>query len=169
MSKHGIQGLVDSLRPELLRESHGVKVTMVQLPALNTPQFSWVRSRLPRHPQPVPPIYQPEVAARAILFAADHPQRKQFWVGASTAATIVAQRVAPAILDRYLARTGYSSQQTDQRVHGERPGNLYAPHDDHDGEDHGAHGGFDDRASDRSPQQWLAQHLGPLSVAAAAG
>ncbi len=168
-AKHAINGFTESLRTELMHERSNVHVTVVQMPALNTPQFSWVRSRLPRHPQPVPPIYQPEVAARAILFAADHPHRKQFWVGASTAATIVAQRVAPAILDRYLARTGYSSQQTDQRVDGERPGNLYAPRDDHDGDDHGSHGGFDDRASDRSPQLWLAQHLGPLSVAAAAG
>jgi NAD(P)-dependent dehydrogenase (short-subunit alcohol dehydrogenase family) len=167
-AKHAINGFTESLRTELMHERSQVHVTVVQMPALNTPQFSWVRSRLPRHPQPVPPIYQPEVAARAILFAADHPHRKQFWVGASTAATIVAQRLAPAILDRYLARTGYSSQQTDQRIDGERPGNLWVPRDDRDGHDHGAHGGFDDRASDRSPQQWLAQHIGPLSVAAAA-
>ena len=87
-------------------------VTVVQMPAVNTPQFSWVRSRLPNHPQPVPPIYQPEVAARGVVYAAGHPRRKQYWVGASTAATILANRVAPALLDRYLARTGYGSQQT---------------------------------------------------------
>ena len=97
-----------------MHEHSNVHITLVQMPAVNTPQFSWVRSRLPSRPQPVPPIYQPEVAARAIAFAAEHPRRKQYWVGASTVATVVAQRLAPAVLDRYLARTGYSSQQTDK-------------------------------------------------------
>ena len=105
-AKHAINGFTSSLRCELLHEHSGVHVTVVQMPAVNTPQFSWVRSRLPRHPQPVPPIYQPEVAARGVVYAAGHPHRKQYWVGASTAATIVANRVAPALLDRYLARTG---------------------------------------------------------------
>src|SRR5207237_5436429 len=111
-SKHAIQGFFDSLRAELLRECPAVRVTVVQLPALNTPQFSWVRTRLPRHPQPVPPIYQPEVAARAVLMAADNPKRREYWAGASTVATIAADKVVPAFLDRYLARTGYKSQQT---------------------------------------------------------
>ena len=95
------------------------------MPAVNTPQFSWVRSKLPRHPQPVPPIYQPEVAARGVLYAADHPGRRQYWIGASTAATIIADKVIPALLDRYLARTGYDSQQTDQPARPRAgPGNL---------------------------------------------
>ena len=111
-AKHAINGFTSSLRCELLHEHSGVRVTVVQMPAVNTPQFSWVRSKLPRHPQPVPPIYQPEVAARGVLYAADHPGRKQYWVGASTVATIVANKFVPALLDRYLARTGYDAQQT---------------------------------------------------------
>ncbi len=105
-AKHAINGFTESLRCELMHEGSTVHVTVVQMPAVNTPQFSWVLSRLPRHPQPVPPIYQPEVAARGVLYAADHPQRKQYWVGGSTAATLLAQKVAPALLDRYLAKTG---------------------------------------------------------------
>ena len=102
-------------------------VTVVQMPAVNTPQFSWARSGLPRHPQPVPPIYQPELAARGVVFAADHPRRRQYWVGGTTAATIVATRLAPALLDRYLARTGYRSQQTAQPAEPGRPDNLLQP------------------------------------------
>ena len=157
-AKHAINGFTSSLRCELRHEKSGVHVTVVQMPAVNTPQFSWVRSRLPRHPQPVPPIYQPEVAARGVLYAADHPQRREYWVGASTVATIVANRVAPAVLDRYLARTGYDSQQTSQLAGPDRPDDLLQPVDQAGGQDHGAHGVFDDKAHDRSPQLWLAQH-----------
>ncbi len=129
-AKHAINGFTESLRCELLHEHSGVRVTVVQMPAVNTPQFSWVLSRLPRHPQPVPPIYQPEVAAHGVVYAADHPGRKQYWVGGSTAATLLAQKVAPAILDRYLARTGFDAQQTDQAVPvGSRPDNLFDPAD----------------------------------------
>ena len=95
------------------------------MPAVNTPQFSWVLSRLPRHPQPVPPIYQPEVAARAVVYAADHPRRKQYWVGSSTVGTLLGQKLAPALLDRYLARTGYDAQQTPEPVAADRPDNLW--------------------------------------------
>jgi len=157
-AKHGINGFTSSLRCELRHEKSGVHVTVVQMPAVNTPQFSWVRSRLPRHPQPVPPIYQPEVAARGVLYAADHPQRKEYWVGASTAATLLANRLAPSVLDRYLARTGYGSQQTSQAVEPGRPDDLFQPVDRTGGTDHGARGIFDDRSHDRSPQLWLAQH-----------
>src|SRR5580704_8267351 len=122
------------------------------MPAVNTPQFSWVRSKLPNKPQPVPPIYQPEVAARGVVYAADHPERRQYWVGASTAATLLANRLAPALLDRYLARTGYSSQQTDQKADPGRADNLWKPVDGADGHDHGARGAFDDRSHDRSQQ-----------------
>src|SRR5215813_2018274 len=139
-AKHAINGFTSSLRCELLHEGSGVHVTVVQMPAVNTPQFSWVRSRLPKHPQPVPPIYQPEVAARGVVFAADHPRRKQYWVGASTAATILANRVAPALLDRYLARTGYGSQQTAEPADPGQPANLLQPVDGTNGHDHGAHG-----------------------------
>jgi hypothetical protein len=139
------------------------------MPAVNTPQFSWVLSRLPRHPQPVPPIYQPEIAARAVLYAAEHPRRKQYWVGASTAATILAQKIAPALLDRYLARTGYSSQQTQQHVDPDRPNNLFAPLDRDVGSDHGAHGAFDNRALHHDPQLWLSHHARLTVAAAVAG
>ncbi len=167
-AKHAINGFTESVRTELMHDHSNVHITVVQMPALNTPQFSWVLSRLPRHPQPVPPIYQPEVAARAIVFAADHPRRKQYWVGASTAATILGQRVLPALLDRYLAKTGYDSQQTGQSVGTDRPSNIWKPRDGAAGTDHGAHGDFDDRALGASPQLWLAQHARPLSIAAAA-
>jgi NAD(P)-dependent dehydrogenase (short-subunit alcohol dehydrogenase family) len=172
-AKHAINGFTSSLRCELLHEHSGVQVTVVQMPAVNTPQFSWVRSRLPRHPQPVPPIYQPEVAARAVLYAADHPGRRQYWVGASTVATLLADKLAPALLDRYLARTGYDSQQTDQLEEGDRSGNLRRPADRSGGHDYGAHGEFDDRSHSHSAQLWLAQHpalvAGLGAGAAAAG
>src|SRR5690348_12677457 len=135
-AKHAINGFTSSLRCELLHENSGVHVTVVQMPAVNTPQFSWVRSRLPKDPQPVPPIYQPEVAARGVVFAADHPRRRQYWVGGSTAATIVANRLAPALLDRYLARTGYGSQQTAQPAGPGRTDNLVQPVDGTHGHDH---------------------------------
>jgi NAD(P)-dependent dehydrogenase (short-subunit alcohol dehydrogenase family) len=172
-AKHAINGFTSALRCELLHDKSGVHVTVVQMPAVNTPQFSWVRSRLPHHPQPVPPIYQPEVAARAVVFAADHPQKKQYWVGASTAATILANKVAPALLDRYLARTGYGSQQTDETADPGRPDNLMHPVDAANGHDYGSHGTFDNRSHDRSLQLWLSEHARvPSSLiarAAAAG
>jgi hypothetical protein len=115
----------------------------------------------------VPPIYQPEVAARGVLFAADHPRRRQYWVGASTVATIVANKMVPALLDRYLARTGYDSQQTGQETDGSRPDNLFQAIDGPDGRDHGAHGVFDARSHARSAQQWLAQRPRALAGLAA--
>ena len=164
-AKHAVNGFTESIRTELLHQHSNVHITVVQMPAVNTPQFSWVLSRLPRHPQPVPPIYQPEVAARAVLYAAKHPRRKQFWVGGSTVATLLGQRVAPWLLDRYLARTGYSSQQTDAPA-SHRPANLWEPQDEDPGEDHGAHGAFDDQAHGLSPQWWLREHAGPIAAAA---
>jgi NAD(P)-dependent dehydrogenase (short-subunit alcohol dehydrogenase family) len=172
-AKHAINGFTESLRCELLHEGSNVHVTVVQMPAVNTPQFSWVLSRLPRHPQPVPPIYQPEVAARGVLYAADHPQRKQYWVGGSTAATLLAQKLAPALLDRYLAKTGFDSQQTKQEVPaGSRPDNLFDPVDRPTGSDHGAHGAFDDQAHQRSAQLWMSHHpalTGAVAAGAAVG
>jgi NAD(P)-dependent dehydrogenase (short-subunit alcohol dehydrogenase family) len=165
-AKHAINGFTSSLRCELLHEHSGVNITVAQMPAVNTPQFSWVRSRLPRHPQPVPPIYQPEVAARGVLFAADHPKRRQYWIGASTAATIFANKFVPALLDRYLARTGFDSQQTSEQVSGDRPDNLYQAVDGQGGRDHGAHGVFDSRSHARSAQVWLDEHTAGLSAVA---
>jgi NAD(P)-dependent dehydrogenase (short-subunit alcohol dehydrogenase family) len=163
-AKHAVNGFTESLRCELRHERSGVHVTVVQMPAVNTPQFSWVRSRLPNHPQPVPPIYQPEVAARGVVYAADHPRRKQYWVGGSTAATILANRVAPALLDRYLARTGYDSQQTSEPIGPDRPENLFQPVDGVNGRDFGAHGVFDGRSHAHSAQAWLSRHAGLSSA-----
>ena len=168
-AKHAINGFTESVRCELLHDRSNVHITVAQMPAVNTPQFSWVLSRLPNRPQPVPPIYQPELAAAAVLYAADHPERKQYWVGDSTAATLTAQKLAPALLDRYLGRTGYSSQQTDQKADPDRSHNLWEPVDGVDGTDHGAHGSFDGRSHGRSPEVWASQHRGPVlgSVVAA--
>jgi hypothetical protein len=137
-----------------MHEGSGVRVTMVQLPAMNTPQFDVVRTRLPRHPQPVPPIYQPEVAARAILAASREPLRREWWVGASTAVTLIGNAVAPGVADRYLARTGFDAQQTDEQVQVGRPDNLFAPLPGK----RSAHGDFDARAKPRSVQWELTRH-----------
>lgn len=157
-AKHATNGFTESVRCELLHEGSNVRITMVQMPAVNTPQFSWVLSRLPRHPQPVPPIYQPEVAARGVVYAADHPGRKQYWVGDSTAVTLLAQKFVAPLLDRYLGRTGYDSQQTDERVDGRQPHNLWQPVDEEPGSDHGAHGEFDDKSHAHSPELWFSHH-----------
>ena len=163
-AKHAINGFTSSLRTELMHEKSNVHITVVQMPAVNTPQFSWVLSRLPNHPQPVPPIYQPEVAARGVAFAADHPGRKQYWVGASTAATILANKFAAPLLDRYLARTGFGSQQTDEAVEPERPHNLWEPVDGQGGHDHGSHGEFDDKAHHSSPEMWVSHHARAMTA-----
>ncbi|HKD99129.1 MAG TPA: SDR family oxidoreductase [Micromonosporaceae bacterium] len=168
-AKHAIQGFTESVRCELLHARSQVRMTMVQLPAVNTPQFTWVRNRLPHKPQPVPPIYQPEVAARGIVYAADHPRRREYWVGGSTAATLIANAVAPGILDRYLARTGFSAQQTEEPRDRMQPTNLWLPVDRRPGTDQGAHGEFDDRSTTRSRQLWASQHHGLIGTAALAG
>ena len=167
-AKHAIQGFHESLRCELLHEKSNVHVTMVQMPAVNTPQFSWVLSRLPRHPQPVPPIYQPEVAARAVVYAGDHPGRREYWVGATTAVTLLVNAVAPGLLDRYLGRTGYESQQTAHVNDPDQAVNLREPADGRDGRDYGAHGVFDDRSKPRSYQLWASQHHGLIAAGTSA-
>ncbi|MDQ6659010.1 MAG: SDR family oxidoreductase [Actinomycetota bacterium] len=166
-AKHAIQGFHESLRCELLHAKSNVHVTMVQMPAVNTPQFSWVLSRLPRHAQPVPPIYQPEFAARGVLYAADHPRRREYWVGASTMATLAANAIAPGLLDRYLGKTGFGSQQTDQPHDPEAPVNLWEPADGKPGKDYGTHGIFDDQAKESDPQLWASHHHGLIGAAAA--
>jgi hypothetical protein len=166
-AKHAIQGFHESLRCELLHERSNVKVTMVQMPAVNTPQFDWVLNRLPRRPQPVPPIYEPQVAGKAVVYAADHPERREYWVGGTTAATLAANAIAPGLLDRYLARTGFDSQQTDELADPDQPVNLWDPVDDADGHDYGMHGRFDSRSTDHSYQVWASQHHGTLGAVAA--
>ncbi|GAA3223722.1 SDR family oxidoreductase [Pseudonocardia petroleophila] len=167
-AKHALRGVHESLLCELRHRGSKVAVTMVQMPAVNTPQFSWVLSRLPHHAQPVPPIYQPEVAAGAVVYAADHPRRREYWVGASTVGTIVANKIAPGLLDRYLGRTGYASQQTGQPRDPEQPANLWEPADGAAGRDFGAHGVFDERSIRRSPQVWASRHHGLLGAMGAA-
>jgi NAD(P)-dependent dehydrogenase (short-subunit alcohol dehydrogenase family) len=159
-AKHAVQGFCDSLRCELLHDKSHVQLTMVQLPALNTPQFGWVKSRLPRKAQPVPPIFQPEVAAEAIHFAAHNP-RREFYVGEPSVAVIIANKFVPGLLDHYLARSGYDSQQYDGAEDPNRPDNLWQPVPG----DHGAHGAFDARARSWSPQLWTSEHRTLIAVA----
>ncbi|MFE0593517.1 SDR family oxidoreductase [Micromonospora echinospora] len=162
-SKHAVQGFNDSLRAELLHDCPGVKLSMVQLPAVNTPQFSWVRTRLPRHPQPVPPIFTPEVAARAIVWAADRGPR-ELNVGGPTWRARLGNTLFPGLLDRKLARDGYDSQQTDTPVDPatwrdnlDRPGDAER--------DRGAEGVFTDRARDRSAALWVGTHKPAVTAA----
>src|SRR3954468_3242355 len=167
-SKHAVKGFLDSLRAELIHHRSNVKVALVQLPGLNTPQFDWVRTRLHKHPQPVPPIYQPEVAARAIAYAAEHP-RRELWVGGSTVYTILGEKFVSTAMDIYLGRTNEQGQEADIPIDpSERTDNLFSPPPG----DPGAHGIFDDKAHPRSPQWWLNTHrrhvaAGAVAVAAA--
>jgi hypothetical protein len=154
-AKSAIRGFTDSLRSELLHDRVDVHLTMVQMPALNTPQFDWARNKMARRPQPLPPIFQPEVAAEAILFAS-RARRREVWVGGPTLKAILANKLAPGLLDRILARRGYGGQLSPEHVHGEQPGNLFAPVPG----DHGAHGRFDARASRRSAELWASEHKG---------
>jgi NAD(P)-dependent dehydrogenase (short-subunit alcohol dehydrogenase family) len=156
-AKHALKGFFESLRTELLHEHSGVRVTMVQLPALNTPQFSWGRTRMPRHPQPVPPIFQPEVAAEAIAYAAEHAPR-ELYAGWPTVKAIVANKFAPRLADRYLARNGFDSQQTADPVEPNRPDNLFEPAPGAQG----AHGVFDREAKPSSLELRLRLALGRL-------
>ena len=152
-AKHAIRGFTNSLRSELEHDKSRVHLTMVQMPALNTPQFDWCKTRLPRHPQPVPPIFQPEVGAEAVLWAAHH-RRREVYVGGSTVKAILGNKVAPDVLDHYLAHNAYDAQQKEQPVSPDRPANLFEPVPG----DHGAHGIFDNRAHDGSLQLWETTH-----------
>lgn len=162
-AKHAERGFTDSLRCELIHDGSNVHVTMVQMPALNTPQFGWTKSRLPRKAQPVPPIFQPEVAAEAIYFAA-HARRRELLVGMPTVEAIVGNKIAPGLLDRYLGKTGYDGQQTDELENPDRPNNLFEPVPG----DHGAHGRFDDRSSSQCAHLWATRNRGLLALAAVA-
>lgn len=166
-AKHAIIGFTDSIRSELIHDGSAVHITAVMLPAMNTPQFSWCRTRLPRHPQPVPPIFQPEVAARAIVWAASH-KRREVYVGWPTVQAIYAQEIAPSFADRYLAKHGYEGQQTSESVSPNRPDNLFEPLEG----EYSAHGIFDNRAKKFSVQSLMNLKLtnfmpyrGPAAVA----
>lgn len=156
-AKHACKGFTESIITELLHNRSKVQISMIQLPGLNTTQFTWGRTKLPKQTMPVPPIYQPEVAADAIHYAAHH-RRRQIWVGIPTVANIIGERVAPWVLDRYLARTGYKSQMTQQPLDPEGHDNLFEPVN----EDRGAHGPFDDKAHEHSMQLMLSKHRGAV-------
>jgi short-subunit dehydrogenase len=159
-SKFAVRGFTDSLRTELLHEKSGVWVTMVQLPAVNTPQFNWCRTRLPDHPQPVPPIYQPEVPAEAVYYAAHH-RRREIWVGFGAVKAIVGNKLAPRVADWYLARTGYASQQIEgEPVSDHRPDNLFDPVP----REAATHGDFDAKAKGHSPLTWASLHRGAIAA-----
>ena len=160
-AKFAIRGFTDSVRTELLHERSRVWITMVQLPAVNTPQFDWCLTRMPHHPQPVPPIFQPEVPAEAVYWAAHH-RRRELWVGHSTVKAILASYLAPSLADRYLARTGYDSQQIPELpVPADRPANLFEPVP----RLAATHGRFDEQATARSPQLWLTMHRAATAAA----
>src|SRR5919204_1544671 len=152
-SKAAIRAFTDSLRSELLHDRSDIRVTMVQLPAVNTPQFDVMRNRMPRRPQPVPPIYQPEVIAKACLYVAEHPVR-ELWIAPSTAKAILGQKLVPGFADRYLAKHGFDSQQRDEPAAPDRPDNVDHPLPG----DRGARGAFDARARPFSLELWLRTH-----------
>jgi len=160
-AKHAIEGFTESVRCELFHHKSKVAIGMIQLPAVNTPQFDWVLSRLPRRAQPVPPIFQPELIAQAVLDFVERP-RREMWLGMSAIRAIVGNRLIPALLDRYLGWTGYRSQQTSEPEHADRPSNLWEPV----GGDWGAHGRFDAQAKRRSPAIWLSGHRPAFALAA---
>ena len=162
-AKHAIAGFTESLRTELIHDASAVHLTIVQLPALNTPQFLWNRSRMPRMPQPVGPVFQPEVAAEAIVWAATH-RRRELYAGWPTVKAIVGDKIAPGLLDRYLAGMGYDAQQTDEPAPPGRPDNLWHPLPG----DHGAHGPFDARSRTFSWQLWATTHRAAIAAIAAA-
>ena len=163
-AKFAIRGFTDSLRSELIHDKLNITLSMVDLPAVNTPQFSWSRNKMGRRAQPVPPIFQPEVPARAIYFAAFHP-RRQTWIGFPTVKAILANRIAPGLIDWYLAKAGYSGQMTDQKLDPSAPDNLFEPVPG----DYGAHGRFDKRARSWSWEVFTSRHSVALWSVAAAG
>ena len=152
-AKHAVQGFFDSLRTELLHDKSNVKISTVELPALNTTQFGFVKSRLPKKPRPMGTIYQPEVAARAIVYAAEN-DRREVMLGFSTLKAIIGNKIAPWYADRVLAKTAFEGQQTDEPEDPNRKHNLWEPLPG----DHGAHGNFDDQAKPVSTQFWLSRH-----------
>lgn len=159
-AKHAMKGFTDALRSELLHDRSRVRVTMVQLPALNTPQFDWAKNRLPNKMQPVPPVFQPELAADAIVWAARH-HRREVHLGRPSVQAIWADKFFPGLIDRYLAWFGYAGQQTDEPDDPNRPDNLWQPVPG----DHGAHGRFDAIAQARSTQWRLSRHRADIALA----
>ncbi|MFL5267850.1 MAG: SDR family oxidoreductase [Stellaceae bacterium] len=159
-AKYAVRGFTDAVRTELMHDGSAVRLVMVHLPAVNTPQFDWALNKTGTRPQPVPPIYQPEVPARAIVATALHPERREVWVGLPTVKAIVANKLAPGLLDRYLAKNGYSAQLTGEPVPLDAPANLFTTADG----DYGAHGRFDDRARAVSLQAIAGRHRGAIAL-----
>jgi len=166
-AKHAIKGFTESLVTELEHDGSGVHVTQVYLPGVNTPQFSWVLNKLPKRPQPVAPIYSPDLMGEAMVHAAEHPRRRAWWVGVPTVYTILGGEIWPQFMDRYLARTGYRGQQTSQDVPPGAPVNLWEPVDDEDGPDFGAHGRFTSKEWHHDPQIWASRHHGTVAAVVA--
>jgi short-subunit dehydrogenase len=156
-AKFAIRGFTDSLRTELMHDGVDVHLVMVQMPALNTPQFDWARNKMSRRPQPVPPIFEPEIAAEGIIHAA-HSRRREVWVGGSSVQAIVANKFFPGMLDRYLAKNGYSGQLTNDPTDPQQPDNLFDPVPG----DPGTHGRFEGQSSDWSLQLWATEHRSAL-------
>jgi NAD(P)-dependent dehydrogenase (short-subunit alcohol dehydrogenase family) len=173
-AKHAIKGFTESLVTELEHDGSGVHVTMVYIPGVNTPQFQWVLNKLPHRPQPVAPIYAPEVIGDCMVHAAEHPRRRAWWVGIPTVYTILGNTVWPQFMDWYLAKKGIAGQQTDVPASADPEVNLWQPADGPDGADFGAEGVFGQNEWHRDPQIWASRHHGAVAatlggVAAVAG
>jgi NAD(P)-dependent dehydrogenase (short-subunit alcohol dehydrogenase family) len=165
-AKHAVRGFTEALLTELKHHGSSVHVTMVNMPGVNTPQFDWVLNRLPKRPRPVAPIYSPEFVATSMVWAAEHPTRRAWWVGIPTVYTILGNKVAPAFLDWYLARTGFEGQQTDEKAQPDDPQNLWHPADGEGGRDFGADGRFTPGSWTRDPQIWASRHHGVVAAVA---
>lgn len=162
-AKHAVNGFTDSLRCELIHDRSNVNVTTVQLPAVNTPQFDWSRSKMPRRSQPLPPIFEPELIADAVHHAAHHPQR-EYWLGYPAWKAILGERLAPGVADRVLANEAWDGQMTDEPRREGRPDNLFDPVEGGDSDNWAARGRFTSRASDRSPMIWAGEHKSEIAI-----
>jgi NAD(P)-dependent dehydrogenase (short-subunit alcohol dehydrogenase family) len=168
-AKHAVKGFTEALHTELKAAGSGVRVTRVDLPGVNTPQFDWVLNKMPKKPQPVAPVYAPALMGQAIVHAAEHPRRRAWWVGLPTVYTVLGNEVWPQFMDWYLARTGESGQLTEEDRPAGSPSNLWEPQDGLDGRDFGAEGRFGDQQWTRDPQIWASRHHGALAAVGAAG
>jgi NAD(P)-dependent dehydrogenase (short-subunit alcohol dehydrogenase family) len=168
-AKHGVKGFTEALHTELRAEKSNVRITRVDLPGVNTPQFDWVLNKMPKRPQPVAPIYAPGLMADCLVYASEHPRRRAWWIGLPTVYTVLGNEVWPQFLDWYLARTGISGQLSDADATAQDPVNLWEPADGTDGRDFGAEGRFTDRQWTWDGQIWAGRHHGPLAAALGAG
>ncbi|KQS68556.1 SDR family oxidoreductase [Modestobacter sp. Leaf380] len=168
-AKHAVKGFTESLLTELRAEGSNVHVTRVDLPGVNTPQFSWVLNKMPKRPQPVAPIYSPELMGRVMVHAAEHPRRRAWWIGTPTVYTVLGAEVWPQFMDWYLARGGIEGQLTDVDASPADPANLYEPADGEGGRDFGAEGRFTDQQWTWDAQIWASRYHGTVAAVAGAG